>query len=414
MTDTSLTILHAEPCADDAAQVRACLQAQGHRVLHADSGASALALFDATPPQLVIVDEALDDGAGLQLLRRLRASAHNAWLPVLMTAGTDAAREAIGRAIEAGADDCMPRPLDLPLLAQRVQAMRRFAAVHSGLLDILDNVLEAIIVIDGSGIVRAFNAAAEAVFGYPAAEVIGRNVSMLMPSPYREEHDRYIASYLHTRQPHVIGVGRQVVALRSNGETFPVSLAVSAVKGARSDTFIGLVRDLSPERERERYAHMALHDALTGLPNRIHLVGAMDDAATRAGSPGHGFALLFVDVDRFKDINDRFGHAIGDAVLVTLAGRLRHSVNRKDLVARLAGDEFVVLLDGISDSSTATAVAQRLREAVAAPMVFDGCSLRVGISVGVAVHGVDGDRPDDLLRAADLAMYRAKAGGIPG
>ncbi|MFT3956864.1 MAG: diguanylate cyclase [Piscinibacter sp.] len=300
------------------------------------------------------------------------------------------------------------------MLAQRVQALQRFAAVHSGLLGIFDNVLEAIIVIDGGGVVRAFNAAAEAVFGYAAAEVIGRNVSMLMPSPYREQHDRYIASYLDTRQPHVIGVGRQVVAQRRNGETFPVSLAVSAVKGARADTFIGLVRDLSPEHERERYAHMALHDALTGLPNRIHLVGALDDAAARAGSPGHGFALLFVDVDRFKDINDRHGHAIGDAVLVTLAGRLRHSVNRKDLVARLSGDEFVVLLDGVGDPATAAAVAQRLREAVAAPMVFDGCSLRVGISVGVAVHGVDGRQPDDLLRAADLAMYRDKAGSGEG
>jgi diguanylate cyclase (GGDEF)-like protein/PAS domain S-box-containing protein len=410
MTDTSLTILHADPRSDDAARVRDCLQALGHRVLHAGSSAAAMALFDATPPQLAIVDEALDDGEGLQMVRRLRSAVHDAWLPVLVTAGAAAARDDFGRAIDAGADDWLARPLDLDLLAQRVRALQRFAAVHSGLLEIIDHVLEAIIVIDGSGIVRAFNAAAEAVFGYAAAEVIGRNVSMLMPSPYREEHDRYIASYLHSRKPRVIGVGRQVVALRRNGEAFPVSLAVSAVKGARSDTFIGLVRDLSPERERERYAHMALHDPLTGLPNRIHLVGALDDAAVRAGRPGHGLALLFIDVDRFKDINDRFGHAIGDAVLVTLAGRLRHSVNRKDLVARLSGDEFVVLLDGVADPSTADAVALRLREAAAAPMVFDGCSLQVGISVGVAVHGLDGERPDDLLRAADLAMYRAKAG----
>lgn len=414
MTDTSLTILHAEPLADDAARVHDRLQAEGHHVLHAASGESAMALFDATPPQLVIVDEALDGGTGLQWVQRLRTSSHHAWLPVLVTAGSAARHDTMARAVDAGADDCLARPLDLALLSQRVRALQRLAAVHSGLLDILDHVLEAIIVIDGGGIVRAFNAAAESVFGYPAAEVIGRNVSMLMPSPYREEHDRYISSYLRTREPRIIGVGRQVVALRRNGEAFPVSLAVSAVRGARTDTFIGLVRDLSPERERERYAHMALHDALTGLPNRIHLVGALDDAAGRAGAPGHGFALLFIDVDRFKAINDRYGHAIGDAVLVTLAGRLRHSVNRKDLVARLSGDEFVVLLSGVADPATATAVAQRLRDAVAAPMVFDGCSIEVQISVGAAIHGLDGDRPDDLLRAADLAMYRAKAGWRAG
>lgn len=414
MTETSLTILHAEPASDDAARVHDCLSVQGHRVLRAASGAAALAVFDAVPPQLVIVDEALDGGGGLKWVQRLRSSAHHAWLPVLVTAAPAASRDTIGQAIDAGADDCLPRPLDLALLAQRVRALQRLAALHSGLLDILAHVLEAIIVIDRNGIVRAFNAAAESVFGYAAEEVIGRNISMLMPSPYREEHDRYIASYLHSRQPRIIGVGRQVVAMRRNGEVFPVSLAVSAVKGARSDTFIGLVRDLSPERERERYAHMALHDALTGLPNRIHLVGALDDAAARAASAGHGFALLFIDVDRFKAINDRFGHAIGDAVLVTLAGRLRHSVNRKDLVARLSGDEFVVLLAGVSDPATAAAVGQRLRDAVAAPMVFDGCSVEVSVSVGVAVHGIDAGRPDDLLRAADLAMYRAKAGRSAG
>lgn len=413
MTDIGLTILHAEPRADEAARVRGCLEALGHRVLHADNGAAALSMFDAAPPQLAIVDEALDGGDGLETVRRLRASAHDAWLPVLLTTDAPSALEGIGRAVDAGADDCLARPLDLGLLTQRVRALQRFAAVHSSLLEIVDHVLEAIIVIDGGGIVRAFNAAAEAVFGYAAMEVIGRNVSMLMPSPYREEHDRYIANYLHSRKPRVIGVGRQVVALRRSGETFPVSLAVSAVKGARSDTFIGLVRDLSPDRERERYAHMALHDPLTGLPNRIHLVGALDDAALRAGRPGHGFALLFIDVDRFKAINDRLGHAIGDAVLVTLAGRLRHSVHRKDLVARLSGDEFVVLLDGVSAAPAAETVARRLRDAAAAPMSFDGCSLQVSISVGVAVHGIDGDRPDDLLRSADLAMYRDKAGVSP-
>lgn len=408
MTDASLTILHAEADAASAEAVGAPLRALGHRVEQVGDTASALAAFAALQPQLVIVDEALDGDAGLALVRRLRAAPHGGWVPVLLTARPSPNHDALRRAVEAGADDCLAKPLDAALLALRVRALQRFAAVHSGLLGIVDHVHDAIIVIDGRGTVRSFNAAAEAVFGYRADEVVGRNVSLLMPSPYREQHDAYIANYLASGEARIIGIGRQVMAMRRSGEVFPVSLAVSAMKGARSVTFIGLIRDLSNEHERERFAHMALHDTLTGLPNRAHLMGALADAAQRAAEPGHGFALLFVDVDRFKQINDQLGHAVGDAVLTTIAGRLRHSLNRLDLVARLAGDEFVVLLHGVTAHDTAARVVQRLREAVAADMVFEGRPLHVAVSVGVAVHGIDGERPDQLLRAADAAMYRAK------
>ena len=408
MTDASLTILHASASAGEAAIVREVAGALGHQVILETGVAAAMARFDARRPHLVIVDEDIDAGRGLQLVAQVRGSRHSAWVPVLVTSRHPGGHAALRHAIEAGADDCLAGPLDPELLGLRVRALQRFAAVHSGLLGIVGNVLEAIIVIDAHGIIQSFNSAAEALFGYTADEIVGLNVSRLMPSPYREQHDAYIGRYLQSGEPRIIGIGRQVVALRKNGEVFPASLAVSAVKGARAGAFIGLIRDLSADRERERYAHLALHDALTGLPNRTYFMAALDDATTRAGMPEHAFAVLFIDVDRFKLINDRFGHAVGDAVLSTIAGRLKHSVNRHDLVARLSGDEFVVLLQGVAERPQAEAVAQRLRDAIAAGMVFEGRTLQARVSVGAAVHGVDGHAGPELLRAADAAMYRFK------
>lgn len=407
MTDPHLTVLHA--LADnDGTVARQALEGLGHRVVEVKRRCDAVTALDRLRPHLIIVDDAFDGGHGPSFIAHVRASQHSAWAPVLLTSGVESPAHALREAIESGADDCLPKPLDPALLTLRLHALQRIAAAYSGLRAVIDNVLEAIILIDGAGIIRSFNAAAEEVFGYPAGEVIGRNVSMLMPSPYREEHDRYIANFRETRQPRVIGIGRQVTAQRKSGEVFPAHLAVSAVSGSRRDSFIGLIRDLSAERDRERLAHLALHDTLTGLPNRAQFSAALDVELERATNPDSVFALLFIDVDHFKQINDRHGHGIGDAVLSTIAGRLTHSVNRRDLVARLAGDEFVVLLRGVPDRHTAESVAARLRDAVGARLVFDACVLHVQISIGIAIFGEDGCDATSLIDAADKAMYRVK------
>jgi diguanylate cyclase (GGDEF)-like protein len=165
-------------------------------------------------------------------------------------------------------------------------------------------------------------------------------------------------------------------------------------------------------RNEEQLRHNATHDALTGLPNRSLLLERLRGALQRARqAPERLFALLFLDLDRFKTINDSLGHPIGDGLLVGIAQRLRALVRASDTVARLGGDEFVILLDGMASSDDATLIAQRIQESLREPFSLNGHELVASTSIGILV-GLDGhEQPEELLRDADIAMYRAKALG---
>jgi diguanylate cyclase (GGDEF)-like protein/PAS domain S-box-containing protein len=171
-------------------------------------------------------------------------------------------------------------------------------------------------------------------------------------------------------------------------------------------------RDITERKEMEAYIlHQSFHDALTGLPNRLLLVDRMKQATAHLGRKNAPVAVLFIDLDRFKDINDTLGHAAGDRLLQEIAERLGKCVRDGDTVARLSGDEFVVLLAGLNDVQDAALVADKIVAAVAAPCRISGTELRVSPSIGIAVFPDDGHDIDELLRNADTAMYHAKQEG---
>jgi diguanylate cyclase (GGDEF)-like protein/PAS domain S-box-containing protein len=175
----------------------------------------------------------------------------------------------------------------------------------------------------------------------------------------------------------------------------------------------GSISDISRrKRVEEQLRHSAFHDALTGLPNRSLLLDRLEQALQGAHrSPNHQFALLFLDLDRFKTINDSLGHLVGDLLLMSLAQRLQTLVRSSDTVARLGGDEFVVLLDGIADERDVTRMAQRIEEALRVPFNLNGHEVFASGSIGISIGAGHYERPEDLLRDADMAMYRAKALG---
>jgi diguanylate cyclase (GGDEF)-like protein len=158
-------------------------------------------------------------------------------------------------------------------------------------------------------------------------------------------------------------------------------------------------------------AHRATHDLLTGLPNRALFLDRLGHALTRASRAGQTCAVLFLDLDGFKEINDSLGHAAGDRVLAATAERLQACVRAADTLARLGGDEFVILLEEVADNEAASQVAERLGEALSRPFPVAQRAVAVSASVGIALSVSPDDRPEDLLRCADVAMYRAKAGG---
>ncbi|MDP3971349.1 MAG: GGDEF domain-containing protein, partial [Candidatus Nanopelagicales bacterium] len=174
--------------------------------------------------------------------------------------------------------------------------------------------------------------------------------------------------------------------------------------------------DITWRKNLERQlSHRATHDGLTDLPNRMMLGDRLEQALARAARTSSRVAVLFCDLDRFKDINDTLGHAVGDQVLVAVARRLRRCCRRSDWVTRFGGDEFVVVMEEVPDQQVVAEIAGRIKEAITAPVVIGEQELYFGVSIGVAIrHGTmdqTAEAVDDLLRDADTAMYRAKEGG---
>lgn len=294
-----------------------------------------------------------------------------------------------------------------PLIVKPIEMA--LAAEHAQAQVILDAASDAIITIDDHGIIQAQNRAAQIMFGVSAQDAIGRNISVIVPSPHREHHDQYLENYRRTGVKHMIGTARRVDATRMNGEVFPIELSINEVRIAGKRRFTAIIRDIT-ERKRleDKIQKMAHYDELTGLAGRAlfrdRLSQAIELARRRRGKLG----LLYLDLDRFKPVNDNYGHAAGDALLCAVAARLRESVRAADTVARLGGDEFAVILAEINSWADAGTLAEKLRLAIDKPYALDDVIVWIGASIGIAIFPDEAASGEGLLKIADEGMYRAK------
>jgi len=262
-------------------------------------------------------------------------------------------------------------------------------------------------VTDTAGKILYSNPADAAMHGYTRAELIAKDVRVFgVPGSSRTLTVRQLDSMKSWQ--------REALNARKDGSTFPVHLMSDVIKDPSGDT-IGVVTTCEDITERKRVedqlVHDALHDALTGLPNRNLLLTFLESAVQRTQRGRRTFSVLFVDLDRFKLVNDSLGHMIGDRLLVAVADRLRHCVRPGDVVARLGGDEFTILLDDIQDARDPTRVSERIHEALHVPVELEGHDIFVTASIGIALGAAGQQPPEVLLRDADTAMYRAKADG---
>lgn len=250
------------------------------------------------------------------------------------------------------------------------------------------------------------------MFGFQPGEVVP-SYSLFCSMVHPEDSTRVRGSEIitlhsgrqHDQEYRVVWRDGSVHWLRETGDTIRDA-------AGRPVRMIGTVRDITEDKAREqRMLHLAFHDELTGLPNRAYFRAQVDDALTRARRAGSLAALAFVDLDKFKPINDSHGHAMGDAVLVALAERLRGAVRASDCVARLGGDEFVVIFENLTHPNEASLLAGKLLAAIRAPLVLDGLRLNLDASIGIALYPRDGEAPETLIQQADSAMYDAKAAG---
>ena len=282
---------------------------------------------------------------------------------------------------------------------------------------ILDNVVDAVITIDGDGLVESFNKAATRMFGVAPDQAIGRNASMLMADPQRAFPDSYLKRHQDTGEADLTGSPSELQGRRKDGSLFPLDLAVSRAEGERRPTWIGLVRDISQQRQDEAKIHkLAFYDQLTGLPNRRLLIDRLEHVLTHAARVGEHGAVLFLDLDNFKQLNETLGHGMGDQLLVQVAQRLKDCVREADSVARLGGDEFLVLLKGLATqerdaSAQAWDISLKVLQALSQPYDLGTQRHSCTASIGVVLFMDRKNWVNDLLRMADVAMYQAKAAG---
>ena len=274
---------------------------------------------------------------------------------------------------------------------------------------ILNQMHESVITMDPAGFITSWNRGAEQLFGYTAIEAIGRNVLFLYEN---EDEDDSVLSDLFLSEG---GREMEVRRRKKSGEVFWASLSLSVLRDQYGLPLglIGYLHDITERKNAEKLIHhLAYYDTLTGLPNRTLLMRTVDNALVAAQQAGDVYGcIMFIDLNRFKPINDTLGHVAGDMLLLEVAQRLRKALREEDLVARLGGDEFAIALFDIDKDYHAGFVAQKLIALFNEPFFIDGHELRVGASVGISMYPQDATDTETLLRLADIAMYRAKQGG---
>ncbi|NMF96230.1 EAL domain-containing protein [Aromatoleum toluolicum] len=275
---------------------------------------------------------------------------------------------------------------------------------------VFENSGEALMMCDADNRIISVNSAFVRITGYAPAEVIGQSPSLL-------KSGRHDAAFYRRMWETLLVENRwegEIWDRRKNGEIYPKRLSISVVRdeAGRVAHFVGAFSDVTRRKQaEERVQFLARHDALTGLPNRTLLRERFAQAAEHARHTGRHLALLFLDLDHFKRVNDSLGHPVGDALLVAVADRLRHALYGTDMISRLGGDEFVILLEHVPCPEDVVTVARKIEACMDAPVEIDGQVLSVGGSIGVAIYPGDGSDFDTLLQKADTAMYHSKECG---
>ena len=255
-----------------------------------------------------------------------------------------------------------------------------------------------------NGILTDVNEALLAIVGQTREAMIGHNTLEFVPADWHQA----VADYIRAGQE----APYEAEVFHSDGRRIPVEMVGKTLRLGEETFRLGVLRDITDRKRAEAHIqYIAHHDLLTGLPNRSLLLERLEGALALAKRRARGVAILFLDLDHFKTVNDSLGHAAGDALLKEIAGRIRHMLRETDVVARLGGDEFLVVLPDLEAPEHAANVAAKLLATVGAPATLDGRIVYVSPSIGISVYPRDGASADELMRHADAAMYSAKENG---
>jgi diguanylate cyclase (GGDEF)-like protein/PAS domain S-box-containing protein len=410
-------------------------------VVSANSGNKALALTLDHDFVLILLDVHMPDIDGYEVATLLQGEARSSGVPIifLTAAYTDDRHKLKGYA--TGAVDYLEKPIDEVVLLSKVrvflelrkkqelyalmksleQANRRLEdeierrrmseAASQQLADtVFAGAGEGIMVTDAENRVVAVNPAFTTMTGYSPAEMVGQPCRLVDCERHNEVSCEAIRMQVQ-KSDHWHG---EIWCRKKSGEAFLAWFSISAIRqsGGAVVKYVAIVTDITRRKDDEfKLWQQANFDALTGLPNRALFMEHLSTAVADTRREGDNVALMFIDIDRFKLINDSLGHGVGDLLLQEVAIRLKACLRENDTVSRLSGDEFTVILKGVREAANAVPVARQIIDAMARPFQINGNEVSVGASIGISLFPQDADSAGSLLRNADMAMYSAKEAG---
>ncbi|MFP5222469.1 MAG: EAL domain-containing protein [Acidobacteriota bacterium] len=435
---------------------QAYLEDSGFKVLQAQNGRVGLDVFREHHPDIILVDLRMPEMDGLAVLATVVREAPE--VPIIVVSGTGMIQDAI-EALRLGAWDYVLKPVeDLGILEHSVRralertklikenkayrenlenlVRRRTSELHDRTLQleetnqrlhveiderkvaeakyrsIFENAIEGIFQVNHQGRLVSANPAMGRILGYASMQELMDEprdfCTRLCDAPGMKE------KFMRVLKDHGSVQALEIQTFRQDGQPMWGSVNAHLVSGKTGEAvyFEGTLEDISDhKRFEEQLLHQSLHDALTGLPNRALFTDRLSQAISRCSRQDSFFALLYLDVDRFKVINDSLGHALGDQFLIKLAERLRTCSREADTLARLGGDEFAVISEQVRSLSAATMVAERILEEMRAPFIIEGREIYSTVSIGIICCTGYCGNAEEVLRDADLTMYRAKSNG---
>jgi diguanylate cyclase (GGDEF)-like protein/PAS domain S-box-containing protein len=385
-----------------------------YNTLFATSGADALRMANEQPIDLILLDIMMPEMDGYEVCRRLKESPITREIPVIfVTAANDSDYEA--RGINLGAIDYITKPLNAAVVRARIRnhvALQRARDELRLTASVFDNSSEGIIITDRHQRILKVNNAFCRITGYSVSEVCGKTPRLLSSG-------RHDASFYAAMWQEINDKGSwsgEIWNLRKNGEIYPERITITAIRNHRDEVsqYMALCADISLLHQQqtalERIAH---YDPLTGVANRLLLGDRLQQAIIKVDREQKRLAVCLLDLDGFKLVNDTWGHAVGDRLLIAIVQRISAIVREGDTVARLGGDEFVILLNGLDNQLQCQQILDRLIQAIATPIMIADQLLHVSASIGVVLHHGGSERleGDQLLRRADETMYQVKHRG---
>ncbi|MBE6068105.1 MAG: EAL domain-containing protein [Clostridium lundense] len=385
--------------------MRNLLEEEGYTVIEAENGKQALELFLEQKPDIILMDYLMPDLNGINACAQLQGLPGGSSTPVIIITSIED-ENSINLAFEAGATDYISKPINWAVLRKRISRLLYTRYTEKNLnkeeafaSSIIDNAAEGIVTIDNNGSIKYTNNSVEKMFQYNSRELIGKNINILI-SEFNYRHNTLVNNNI------------ELNGYRRDKSILPLELTISKFGVGEEKFYTLILRDITERKNYEEIIrHHAFYDYLTELPNRFLLKERVEREIHESKVVNRKFAVLYLDLDRFKFVNDTLGHDSGDKLLQQIAERLKKHIHSTDTIARIGGDEFVILSSKVTCKKDIMEFSSKLLKVVKEPLIIDAHEIYISASIGVAIYPEHGEDNRTLMSNADVAMYEAKRRG---